>query len=84
MQKRHAIQIEFGPHVESYWVNDLRSIFGMCGIITEVLNDRTFIVETHRDAHFERLKWLLASWGQKRKGDFRWVEVTDREQTGLV
>lgn len=75
MQKRHVVRVEFKPHVRSHLVESWQAGLGYCGLVRTGPGDRTFFVETHRDALFERLKDLLMSW--ERRGDATWADVTD-------
>jgi hypothetical protein len=75
MQKRRLIRVEFKPHVRSHLVESWRGGLAYCGLVTCGSGDRTFLVETHRDALFERLKDLLMNW--ERNGDASWVDITD-------
>jgi len=75
VQERHVIRVEFGLHVRSHLVESWRGGLAYCGLVTCGTGDRTFFVETHRDALLKRLKELLLHW--ELNGDATWEDVTD-------
>ena len=71
MQNRHVIRVEFGKHITLENVASMRT--GLVGNVRDGGDDRTFLVETVRDAHFARLKKVLLGW--ELHGFLRWSEV---------
>jgi hypothetical protein len=74
MQKRRIIRIEYGAHIKLDSVQGWQTGFAYCGDVTHGENERTFYVETRREALFERLKEIVSR--HEKEGVIKWREVT--------